>query len=84
MRLRISNILVLMIKAYRLLISPMIGRNCRFSPSCSEYAVEAIEEYGAVKGLQLVFTRVTKCHPLHPGGFDPVPKDGTRPERLGS
>jgi hypothetical protein len=51
----------------------MLGRSCRFHPSCSEYAVEALERHGAFKGLWLAVRRVGRCHPWHPGGYDPVP-----------
>lgn len=65
--------LVWAIRAYRLLLSPLLGRNCRFHPSCSEYALEALQRHGAVKGLWLALRRLSSCHPWHPGGFDPVP-----------
>ena len=66
-------LLLAMIRFYRYAISPLLGQRCRFSPSCSEYAVEAIEKYGAVKGFRLGLTRLFRCHPWNPGGFDPVP-----------
>jgi putative membrane protein insertion efficiency factor len=68
-----SRLLVALIQAYRYTLSPMLGRNCRFFPSCSEYAVEALRRYGAVRGTWLAARRVARCHPWHPGGFDPVP-----------
>jgi putative membrane protein insertion efficiency factor len=58
---------------YRYAISPMLGRNCRFVPSCSEYAVEAVERHGALKGGWLAARRVCRCHPFSGGGYDPVP-----------
>jgi len=58
---------------YRYAVSPLLGRNCRFHPSCSEYAVEAVERHGAMRGGWLAFKRVGRCHPFHPGGYDPVP-----------
>ncbi len=61
-----------LIVGYRYGISPFLGRNCRFEPSCSEYAAEAIGRFGVMRGLWLAGTRVLKCHPWHPGGFDPV------------
>jgi uncharacterized protein len=61
------------IRAYQLLISPLVGPACRFSPSCSQYALEAICRYGAFKGLLLAIRRLLRCHPWHAGGFDPVP-----------
>ncbi|MCX6156122.1 MAG: membrane protein insertion efficiency factor YidD [Candidatus Kapabacteria bacterium] len=64
---------VLLIKFYRLLISPLFPNSCRFYPTCSEYAIQAIEKYGIFKGIWLGTKRILRCHPLHPGGFDPVP-----------
>ncbi len=62
------------IRAYRRFLSPLKGApSCRFHPTCSAYAVEAIEVHGVLKGTFLAVRRVLKCHPLHPGGFDPVP-----------
>ena len=61
------------IRAYRALISPLLGPRCRFAPSCSAYAVEAIETRGIAVGLWLALRRLARCHPLHPGGYDPVP-----------
>ncbi|MGB4704178.1 MAG: membrane protein insertion efficiency factor YidD [Candidatus Saccharicenans sp.] len=62
-----------LIKAYQLLISPLLGSRCRFYPSCSEYTYEAIKKYGLLKGCWLGSRRLLRCHPWHPGGFDPVP-----------
>lgn len=67
------KILVLIIQGYRLLISPFLGSNCRFYPSCSEYAQEAITEHGVIRGLWLSLKRLGRCHPWHEGGIDPVP-----------
>lgn len=67
-----KRILVSLIEFYRKTISPIKKPSCRFYPSCSAYAVEAIEEYGAFKGLALSIKRVLKCHPFHPGGYDPL------------
>lgn len=55
-------------------ISPMLGPHCRFSPTCSQYALEAIQTYGVIKGLYLALKRISKCHPFHTGGHDPVPE----------
>jgi hypothetical protein len=63
-----------LLRGYQLAISPFLGQRCRFYPSCSEYAMEAVEKHGVVKGLWLGVKRVSRCHPLHPGGFDPVPE----------
>lgn len=68
-----TRILLLLIKAYRFLISPMLGPSCRFTPTCSEYAVEALKKYGALKGMWLSIKRVGRCHPWHDGGYDPLP-----------
>lgn len=62
-----------MIRFYQWAISPLLGSNCRFYPTCSRYTYEAIETHGVVKGIYLGFRRILKCHPFHPGGIDPVP-----------
>ena len=64
---------LLVIGAYRKFISPALPPACRFHPPCSQYAFEAVEKHGAAKGLILAAKRVLKCHPYHPGGYDPVP-----------
>ena len=69
-----KSLLLLLLRAYQLGISPFLGQNCRFYPTCSTYAAEAIREYGAAKGGLLAAKRLCKCHPWHPGGLDPVPK----------
>ena len=66
-------VLVLLIRAYRLMLSPLLGRHCRFHPSCSAYALEALRRYGLLRGLPLALRRVANCHPWHAGGYDPVP-----------
>lgn len=70
--LMISPLLGL-IRFYRYFISPLLGHHCRFYPSCSEYAAEALQRHGAVHGVALAARRVARCHPWHPGGCDPVP-----------
>jgi uncharacterized protein len=65
--------LLFAITIYRKLISPLKPPSCRFYPTCSEYAFEAIQRYGPAKGLYLAAKRIIRCHPLNPGGFDPVP-----------
>ncbi|MBP8867426.1 MAG: membrane protein insertion efficiency factor YidD [Propionivibrio sp.] len=65
--------LVMIVRIYRAAISPVLGRNCRFHPSCSEYAIEAIERHGGCRGAWLTAKRISRCHPWHPGGYDPVP-----------
>jgi len=62
-----------LIRGYQLLISPLLGPSCRFYPTCSQYAHEAVRRYGIFRGLWLTLKRVSKCHPFHPGGIDPVP-----------
>lgn len=61
-----------LIKLYRQFISPIKPRTCRFYPTCSHYSYEAFEKYGFMKGLYLSLMRIFKCHPLHPGGYDPL------------
>jgi putative membrane protein insertion efficiency factor len=68
-----SRLLLLLIGGYRRLISPLLAPRCRFVPSCSEYAAEAIATHGAGRGTWLAVRRVGRCHPFHRGGFDPVP-----------
>ncbi|WP_281559039.1 membrane protein insertion efficiency factor YidD [Thalassomonas sp. RHCl1] len=62
-----------LIKAYQRLLSPLLGQNCRFNPTCSTYAIEAINAFGVIKGSWLAGKRILKCHPLNAGGDDPVP-----------
>lgn len=64
--------LSVLIKAYKYLISPILPSSCRFYPSCSEYALDALRKYGLVKGLWLSVKRIARCHPLSEGGYDPV------------
>ncbi|QTQ07589.1 membrane protein insertion efficiency factor YidD [Macrococcoides canis] len=68
-----KQLLLGLIKFYRKYISPMTPPACRFHPTCSQYGLEAIETHGAMKGGYLTVKRILKCHPFHPGGFDPVP-----------
>ena len=65
--------LLLMLRGYKLGISPFLGQNCRFYPSCSDYAAQAIDLHGPARGSLLAARRLCKCHPWHPGGLDPVP-----------
>jgi uncharacterized protein len=68
-----ARLLMIPIAGYRRFVSPLLGPRCRFAPSCSEYALTALAEHGAVRGLWLAAARIAKCHPFHPGGYDPVP-----------
>lgn len=65
--------LTLMIRGYRRFVSPLLGQNCRYNPSCSQYALEAIARFGSVRGGWLAVKRLGRCHPFHAGGNDPVP-----------
>jgi hypothetical protein len=62
-----------LLRAYQLAISPLLGHHCRFEPTCSRYSLDALNTHGVIKGLWLCLRRLLKCHPFHPGGFDPVP-----------
>ncbi|MDP3511561.1 MAG: membrane protein insertion efficiency factor YidD [Sulfuritalea sp.] len=73
MRSLLVQPLLLLIRAYQLAISPMLGNRCRFYPSCSEYSMEALRRHGLFRGLWLSVRRVGRCHPWHPGGYDPTP-----------
>jgi putative membrane protein insertion efficiency factor len=66
-------LLLWVLRAYQYTLRPMLGANCRFYPSCSDYARDAIERYGAAKGSWLAARRIARCHPYHAGGYDPVP-----------
>ena len=68
-----KKFLIFIIRIYRKFISPIKPPSCRFYPTCSIYAIQAIEKYGALKGTFMAIKRILKCHPLHPGGYDPVP-----------
>ena len=69
----IRGSLRVLIRAYQLVLSPVLGPNCRFSPSCSHYALQALDRHGVVRGIGLAASRILRCHPWHPGGHDPVP-----------
>jgi len=68
-----TQVLLGLIRGYKRCISPLLPRACRFYPSCSTYAAEAIERHGTVRGIMLAGRRIARCHPFHPGGYDPVP-----------
>lgn len=69
----VQHLLIGLIRGYQYFLSPLIGNQCRFTPTCSHYAREAIEIHGAMKGLWYTVRRVSRCHPWHPGGHDQVP-----------
>jgi hypothetical protein len=68
-----ARLMLALIKIYRYILSPFLGNNCRFTPTCSAYALTAIERYGMIKGGWLATKRIFRCHPWHAGGIDPVP-----------
>ena len=72
-----TRVLLAVIDVYRRYVSPCLGRHCRFHPTCSRYALEALGRHGFVRGSGLAMARLLRCHPLHPGGFDPVPPPKT-------
>ena len=71
---RMKKAVIKVIRIYQLVLSPTLGSNCRFQPTCSQYAIDAVNEHGVFKGVFLSMKRLAKCHPFHPGGFDPVNK----------
>ncbi|MBA3012868.1 MAG: membrane protein insertion efficiency factor YidD [Proteobacteria bacterium] len=68
-----KQLLLIFIKFYQFFISPLTGRNCRYYPTCSAYAFEAVAKHGSLKGIALAVKRILRCHPFHAGGYDPVP-----------
>lgn len=72
-----KKLFIKLIRLYQRYISPLTPPTCRFHPTCSNYAIEAISEYGVLKGTWFAIKRILKCHPFHPGGFDPVPPKKT-------
>jgi len=74
----VTRVAVAVIALYQRLLSPLLPRACRFAPTCSEYAKLALAEHGALRGTWLALRRVMRCHPLHPGGYDPPPVRGRR------
>ncbi|MCF4152486.1 membrane protein insertion efficiency factor YidD [Dethiosulfovibrio sp. F2B] len=78
-----ARIAVCLIRGYQLFISPYLGKNCRFHPTCSRYAIESIERFGLIRGGWLALYRIVKCGPWHPGGYDPVPDKTDGPDSRG-
>jgi putative membrane protein insertion efficiency factor len=73
-----TRALVLLVHAYRVSLGPLLGGGCRFTPSCSSYAIEALERHGPVRGIRLSLARIGRCHPFHAPGHDPVPSGDPR------
>ena len=72
-------LLLILIRLYRLILSPFIGQHCRFTPTCSEYAHTAIQRYGTLRGGWMAMRRLSRCHPWHEGGYNPVPEENNQP-----
>ena len=70
----LKSLALLLLRGYKLFISPLLGQTCRFSPSCSSYSMQAIERFGFFKGSYLTARRLMRCHPWNPGGYDPIPE----------
>lgn len=66
-----AGMLILMVRCYQLVLSPLLGGHCRFRPSCSVYFIQAVQKYGALRGAWKGIARICRCHPFHPGGYDP-------------
>jgi hypothetical protein len=73
-----QTILIFLIRLYQTILSPFLGNHCRFYPSCSSYAIEALEKHGFFRGLYLSLRRISHCHPWHEGGVDPVPEPSNK------
>jgi hypothetical protein len=69
----VKLLLVLLVRGYQVTLSPLLPASCRYYPTCSHYAIEALEKHGALRGGWLALKRIARCHPFRPGGFDPVP-----------
>jgi putative membrane protein insertion efficiency factor len=76
-----KSFLITLVRGYQLLISPVLGNNCRYVPSCSAYTIEAMEKWGPLRGLWMGIKRVGRCHPFHEGGYDPVPDPEPKPRQ---
>ena len=75
-----KKLCILLITAYQKVLSPALGKNCRFIPSCSQYTIDAINEYGVAKGILMGIKRIIRCNPFSKGGYDPVPKKNNKEE----
>jgi uncharacterized protein len=73
--------LISLIRGYQLILSPYLPAACRYTPTCSQYGIEALQRFGAAKGSWLTLKRICRCHPGYPGGYDPVPEQKTAPNR---
>ena len=73
------SFILMLLRGYKRWISPLLGQHCRFNPSCSVYTKQALERFGVARGLWMGTKRIARCHPLHPGGHDPVPDDPRNP-----
>ena len=69
----LTNLVLILLRGYKRMLSPFLPKACRFYPTCSNYTIQAIEKYGLMRGSLMGTKRLLKCHPFHPGGFDPVP-----------
>jgi len=69
----VKTLLILLVRGYQIVLSPWIGQSCRFTPTCSNYAIDALKEHGALRGSWMAIRRIGRCHPWHEGGHDPVP-----------
>jgi|TARA_Y100001949_G_scaffold162702_1_gene155959 hypothetical protein len=76
-----KKIFFILVRAYQILFSPLIGQNCRFSPTCSNYAIQAVNSFGILKGMQLAITRILRCHPWGGFGYDPVKQSNPKRAR---